>query len=223
MTVQDYLDLITSENINQPDFVATVSLFAQVPVQVQALYASMIPLFDLDTPPVGDQLDIIGQWVGISRNVLIPIPGVFFTWDGNAADGWDFGIWQAIPPTTSITVLPDDVYLTLIRAKIAANQWDGTTEGAYKIWDIIFPQYRILIQDNNDMSYDLAITGGIVDSLTLALLEGGYISLRPEGVKIALIFTSVDTSPAFAWDVESTYLKGWDEGSWLKEANPSPY
>jgi len=223
MTIQNYLDLITSEYKQKPDFNATVSLFAQVPVQVQALLNSMISIFDLDTPPVGNQLDILGQLVGISRNVAIPISGVYFTWDDQASDGWDFGVWQSVPPTSQLTTLPDDVYLTLIRAKIAANQWDGTTEGAYKIWAIVFPQFHILIQDNNNMSYDLAITGGIVDSLTLALIEGGYIPLRPEGVELALIFVSVDTNPAFAWDTENTFLKGWDQGSWLKESNPSPY
>jgi hypothetical protein len=181
----------------------------------------MIPIFDLDTPPVGNQLDIIGQWVGVSRNVSIPITGVYFTWDGASTLGWDFGTWQPGNAPVSITVLPDDAYLTLIRARIAANQWDGTTEGAYKIWNQIFPQFTILIQDECNMSYNLAIIGGIVDSLTLVLIAGGYIPLRPEGVLINEYLVSVDTNPAFAWDSDSEYLQGWDEGSWLKIVPPT--
>src|ERR1700727_3458736 len=93
-TVQTYLDLITSAHAQQPNFVATVSLSVGAYVQIQNLFTSMISLFDLDSPPVGNQLDIIGQWAGVSRNVLIPGDEVFFTWDGtNANLGWDQGTW----------------------------------------------------------------------------------------------------------------------------------
>jgi hypothetical protein len=201
-----------------------ISSDVSLPVQVQNLLSSMIPIFDLSLPPVGNQLDIIGQWVGISRNVNIPITGVYFSFDGtDPTVGWDQGTWQPYNQPTSITVLPDDAYLTLIRAKIAANNWDGTIKGAYEIWDSIFPNFSILIQDYQNMTYALAIIGGIVDSLTVALLTGGYISLRPEGVLITEYFIATDTNPAFAWDIimPSTSLSGWDSGSWLKEVAPS--
>lgn len=221
-TKQTYLDLITSEYAQQPDFIAMISFFAAVPVQVQNLMVEMMTtIFDLDFPPVGNQLDIIGQWAGVSRNVSIPIDGVYFTWDGTQTTGWDFGSWQPGDAPTTITSLPDDAYLTLIRARIAANQWDGTTEGAYKIWEALFPQFQILIQDLCDMSYNLAIVGGIVDSLTLALITGGYVPLRPEGIEINKYLVSVDTNRAFAWDVDNTYLAGWDTGSWLRILPPT--
>lgn len=189
--------------------------------QVQALLASMIPLFDLDNLPVGNQLDIIGQWVGVSRNLLVPISGVFFSWDDTSADGWEYGIWQDPNNSTAITILPDDVYLTLIRARIAANHWDGTTEGAYKIWAILFPHLNLLIQDNQNMTFAVAIQGTVPDSLTLALLTGGYLPLRPEGVLITEYFVPVDTSPLFGWDIENTYVQGWDQGSWTSEVAPT--
>lgn len=221
MTVQDYIDLLTSEYTGLPNFTAVISNDVGVQVQVQDLMEEMIPLFDLDVA-VGNQLDILGQWVGVSRNVSIPISGIFFTWDGLFTEGWDFGTWSpAITPTT-ITVLPDDAYLTLIRAKIAANHWDGTTEGAYAIWDALFPQFTILIQDNQDMTYALAIVGGIVDSLTLALLTGGYIPLRPEGVMVTEYIVPINDGPLFAWDVAPTsLLAGWDTGNWGRELPPT--
>jgi hypothetical protein len=223
MEVQEYLDLITSEYQSQPDFSAMVEFMVSLPVQVQHLMTQMITtLFDLDTPPVGDQLDIIGRWAGVSRKVNIPITGVYFTWDGSDYTvGWDYGTWQPSNLPTSIVSLPDDAYLTLIKAKIAANNWDGTTNGAYEIWDLLFPQFTILIQDNCNMTYALAIIGGIVDSLTLALITGGYIQLRPEGVAISEYFVSTDTNPAFCWDIETPTCKGWDEGSWLRELAPT--
>lgn len=220
MTVQDYLDLVTSEYADQPDFLAVLTANTSIPVQVQAVLASMIPLFDLDTPPVGAQLDIIGQWVGVSRNIAVPIAGVFFTWDGAADVGWDYGVWSGEGTPTDITSLPDDAYLNLIRGTIAANNWDGTTNGAYAIWDQVFTGFTIAIQDNQDMSYDLILMGGIIDSLTLALITGGYINLRPEGIEISGYFVSQGDEPIFSWDLDTAYFQGWDAGYWATEIAP---
>lgn len=218
--VNEYLDLITSEHRKKPKFIATVSLDVSVQVRVQNLLLSMIPLFDLDLA-VGQQLDVIGQWVGVSRNVSIPVDGIYFSWDADFSVGWDFGSWEPAEQPTTITVLPDDAYLTLIRARIAANSWDGTTTGAYLIWEQIFPDITILIQDNQNMTYALALVGGIVDSLTLALLRGGYIPLKPEGVRVTEYFVPVNNGPLFAWDIENQYLAGWDDGSWAREILPT--
>lgn len=221
MTVAEYLALITSEHQGKPNYAATVTLDVSVAARVQELLASLIPKFDVDLA-VGDQLDIIGQWVGISRRVTIPIPNVYFQWDSATfANGWDFGIWLAGQTPGSITILPDDVYRTLIKAKIAANRWDGTTTGAYAIWDQVFTTVTILIQDHQDMSYDLAFVGGIVDSLTMAIITGGYLPLKPEAIRVSTYFIPVDSNPLFGWDIENDYIKGWDEGSWAQEITPT--
>lgn len=220
MTEKDYLDLITSTWKNKPKFISTVKMEIAVPLRVQDLLSQLPALFDVDFA-VGDQLDKVGEWVGISRNVAIPTTNIFFSWDADYSLGWDFGNWQPTLAPTTITALPDDAYRTLIRAKIASNRWDGTTDGAYAIFEAVFPQFTILIQDHQDMSYDLAVVGGIVDTLTLALLRGGYIPLKPEGVHVNVYFVSTGTSPSFSWDVESTLLQGWDEGSWLRELAPT--
>lgn len=221
MTSAEYLNLITSEHRPKPNFSATVALNVSASVRVQALLASMGPLFDVDIA-VGDQLDIIGKWVGVSRNIAVPISGVYFTWDGtDFTVGWDYGTWQPASTPSEVTVLPDDSYRILIKAKIAANQWDGTTDGAYAIWDAIFTTITILILDHQDMSYDLGVVGGTVDSLTLALITGGYIPLKPEGVRVNSYFVAIDSGPVFAWDVESDLLKGWEEGSWVREFKPT--
>lgn len=220
-TVQDYLDLVTSEHSNKPKFMAMIAIHAAISVQIQTVLESMIPLFDLDTPPVGDQLDIIGQWVGVTRDVNIPITGIFFSWDDVVATGWELGIWKGDNNSNSITTLPDPQYLTLIKARIAANHWDGTTEGAYAIWSVLFPNITLLIQDQQDMSFYVAIVGQVLDSLTLALLTGGYLPLKPEGVHINGYIVPVDTNPLFGWDIDNSSIQGWDSGSWGSEIPPT--
>jgi hypothetical protein len=217
-TIQTYLDLITSAHQSKPNFVATVSLSVELQVQVQDLLSSMIPLFDLGTPPVGNQLDILGQWAGVSSEVNLNSNTVGFTWDGtNAAVGWDSGVWAPTGSGTSIVELPDSIYLLLILAKIGANSWDGTTTQAYEIYNEVFAPYIVLISDNCNMSYDLGIIGGIVPPIILALFTEQLIPLKPEGVEIASIWTSTTTGPAFCWDSNSTNAKGWDTGIWLEQ------
>lgn len=223
MILDDYLNLITSEHRSKPNFIAMASASLNVCLQAQDVLSSMIPAFDVDVA-VGDQLDIIGQWVGISRNLAIPITGVYFSWDGSDPSvGWDFGVWQPPLAPTQVTSLPDDSYRVLLRAKIAANQWDGTTTGAYAIWNAVFPDLTILIQDNQNMSYDLAVvsTTGTIDSLTLALITGGYIPLKPEGVQVTFYYVPVNPGPIFGWDLENDLIQGWDESSWVQEIPPS--
>ncbi len=71
------------------------------------------------------------------------------------------------------------------------------------------------------MSYALAVVGGVIDSLTLALLTGGYIPLKPEGVRVSNYYVSIDSSPIFGWDVDTGLFAGWDSGSWLREIAPT--
>lgn len=213
-SVQSYLNLITSEHQGQPDFQATISAVTSVLVQIQTMFAAMLPLFDLDLPPAGNQLDIIGEWVGAPRQINSSFTGVFFTWDDTESDGWDVGIWQDPNSPDAIVSLPDDVYLTYIKAKIAINRWDGTTNGIYDLWAEILPQFNIMIQDHQDMSFDVIIQGTVPNALFKALIAGGYIVPRPEGVKINEYVFPVDTNKIFAWDIESPGLGGWDEASW---------
>lgn len=215
-TVDEYLNLITSEHRQKPKFEAMVSTDTSGPVRVQDLLAAMLPLFDVDVA-VGQQLNVIGQWVGISRNIPIPIPGAYFSWDGtDPYVGWDFGVWQPSNLPADITILPDDVYRTFIKAKIAANRWDGSLQDMYAVWDSVFTDITIFIQDNQDMSYNIGFVGRPVDALTLALIEQGYLPLKPEGVRVNVIYSPIDTNPMFAWDIETVTFKGWDEGSWAR-------
>jgi hypothetical protein len=221
MATQDYLNLLTSEHQGQPNLAATISAPVSMCVQIQSLLTSIDTLLDIGLAPVGHQLDMIGACVGASRYLQIPIAGAFFTWDDLTADGWDSGTWQSASLPSVLTVLPDDIFLKLIRAKIAANNWDGTTEGAYAAWAILLPGLNMLIQDYQNMSFTVAIQGAPLDIVTRTLLTRGILPLRPEGVLINEYIVPVDTNSLFGWDLAIPSVQGWDTGSWGIEIAPS--
>lgn len=218
MTVQlsQYTSLITSEHNEKPRFMAMVSLLGQWAVDRRNMLASIPGLFDIDDA-VGQQLDWVGQWVGVSRNLSIPLTGVYFSFD-TAGLGFDQGTWLGpFDPTTGLVSLPDNAYRTLLYAVIAANNWDGTVPGAYTAWNTIFEPlgYSILIEDGQDMTMTVALIGPTPDAVTLALFTGGYLNLRPAGVGITFYYTqSVPNVPIFGFDAENSSISGFDVGAW---------
>lgn len=214
-STDDYVSLITSEHDEKPNFVATIRAMTAGFVDVINLDLSLTLKFDLDVAE-GVQLDDVGKWVGISRRLRVPLEDVYFEWDGTAALGWESGLWQGpFDPSTGLVSLPDGIYRILLRSKIAANNWDGTIPGAIAVWQIVFNGGQaIIIQDNQDMSMVVGFVGPPLSAIERALLTGGYLPLKPAGVRIAYYAIPVDDGPIFAWDAVSSELDGWDAGSW---------
>lgn len=213
--ISDYTGLITTEHSDKPKYMAMVE--AVVQPMVDALNASQgLPAdFDLDLA-VGAQLDVVGLWVGISRNVNAPLSGVYFSLDVVGL-GFDQGAWKGpFDPDTGIISLDDATYRTLIRAKIGANRWDGTLGQSKEILDLIFSgATNVFIEDRQDMSILLGISGEIPSAVFLALLTGGYIPIKPEGVQMSVyVVTSVSGAPIFGFDMNNEYVAGFDVGAW---------
>jgi hypothetical protein len=221
--ITPYLDLITSEHRDKPRFIATISATLQPMADAQAVLATIPGLFDLDVA-VGSQLDEVGEWVGQTRYLSTPLTGVYFSFD-TAGLGFDQGVWQGpFDPSTGVVALQDEPYRTLLRAVIAANHWDGTIPSAYAAWNIIFAGtgYSILIQDFGDMTMLFGLIGPTLDSVTKALLTGGYLTLKPSGVKIAgYVIPSVEGAPLFGFDVDNPTISGFDTGAWSTNLPPT--
>ena len=212
-TLADYLAKIPSANATKPKFMAVLAAYLQPFVDIEAVLASMPALFDLDVA-VGDQLDTVGEWVGITREISAPIVGVYFSLDVEGL-GLDQGYLQGkFDPTNGLVSLDDDHYRLLLRAKIAANNWDGTAAGAVAaIAQLQIPDTKIFFQDNQDMSVTLGIAGVLPDPVTLAILTGGYLALKPVTVRMDIEVTSVNGAPLFGLDVENANVSGLDVGA----------
>lgn len=222
MSVSEYLALITSEHTGKQRFEQTVEASVGLLSGAQDALSSLITKFDIDTA-VGVQLDIIGQWVGRSRRIDTPLVGVYFAWDSLVSDGWNSGVWQGpYDPDSGLVDLPDDSYRLLLKAKVAANNWDGTIEGAYDVWQAAFGTGTyLLIQDNQDMSMIVGIAGEPLSIVEQSLLLNGYIPLKPEGVRVQYYAIAPDAGSLFAWDIDANGAAGWDAGQWATELIPS--
>lgn len=211
----DYSALITSEHQTKPKFVAAIQALTAGFADGLGSEASVIINYDLDAA-VGNQLDLIGQWVGIPRQITVPLTGVYFAWD-TAGVGWDFGSWQGpYDPTSGLASLPDDAYKLLIRAKIGANHWDGTVPSLLILLNQAFQGSGSLVFaiDNQDMTMTIGVAGAIPTNIIVGLLRGGYLVPKPSGVAINYLVTSAAGAPIFGWDVASPSIAGWDVGAW---------
>lgn len=213
--VDSYLALITSYHRGKPKFAAMVKALVEPIVAQQAFLQHLPTDFDLDGA-IGVQLDQVGEWVGRSRFVKVPIANAWFTW-GDPGKGWGSGVWfdKRYDTPAGITRLDDETYRTLLRAKIAANNWDGTLPSAKVALEILFPsgETSIVVIDNQDMTITFGVSGAIPSALFIALLSQGYLPLKPEGVKANYRITT-KSGPIFGWGVDNDLIGGWGRGAW---------
>jgi len=239
----DYLNLITSFHAQRPKFRAMINALVDYFTQLQATINGLTKDFDIDFA-VGIQLDAVGKWVGRSRNVAIPLPDSWFRFD-DLTRGFDAGIWwgpYATPEGNQ--VLDDDTYRTLLKVKIQANEWDGLIASAQTAFTALAqfaPQSNVFLDDKEDMSFVVGVSGQIPSLLFLALLQDDWLNIKPEGVhRYTRIVSNVTTGgkvlyeqglyvglegggdlqleqsswPLFGFDVQNKYVSGFDISSW---------
>lgn len=180
-----YFGLFTSQYQASTKHLAWFGSVLSILDDAAACIDSINSAFDLDSA-VGAQLDILGQIIGQGRTVGFQPSG-------------------GVSP-----VLDDTTYRTLLRARIAQNTWDGRIDSLQAIWQDLFPGGSIAINDNQDMTATILMSGAFT-SITYDLISNGYIVPRPEGVLYNYTFA---TFPVFGFDTDGTYIAGFDHGHW---------
>lgn len=186
MDINRYLNLITSQHRQQPKFIAWLGAPLTIADDYATLINEFLEDFDLETA-IGAQLDMLGEVVGVSRTVSFEPSG-------------------GVSPK-----LDDDVYRSVIKAKIAKNQWDGTITGLVEIYKSIFPETVMLIQDYQTMNVTITLLGA-GSTLQQELTANGYFVPKAEGVNYTYVFA---TDVIFAFDIDNAYYSGFDSGYWL--------
>ena len=211
----DYSDLIIPWYANQPRFVQMVEDTSSILVGLRDFIAHLPEDFDLDEA-VGVQLDVVGQWVGRSRFIRIPLSNMWFSFD-DAPRGFDLGYWMGpYDQSYGIARLDDDVYRNLLYGKIISNNWDGSVDQALTAMRLMIPDLttNLIIDNRGDDSIDFGISGRVPDNLKISLWHQDYLPFKPAGKKSYYLVTSIDTYPLFGFDVQNAYISGWDTGTW---------
>lgn len=211
----DYTSYITGQHRDKPSFLATVGLLAGALAQTNDAIMSLTEAFNIDAA-IGQQLDIIGLWVGISRKQRVPVAGAFFSWN-TAGVGWNQANWKGpYEPSEGIVSLDDETYRAVLKAKIGSNYWSGTNEDLGVIGQTAMSQLGVqcFVLDNFDMSITVYITG-VPTNVLLEMIKRGVTPPKPAGVRITgYILASEDGAPFFALSVPTTTATaGLDFGS----------
>ena len=209
-SIQYYQNLLTSEYISDQDTLDTICLSVQPFSDTISLLQNLYESFELNNA-VGDQLTRLGYLVGVSRYVNVPLTGVYFSLD-SATLGLDQGSMQGpYDPTSGLTALPDDIYLSIIQATILLNTWDGSIPGLYKALNPLLEGLVIWDSGTREMFYGLTTTQTI-PILTEMFLQG-YFSLAPAGVSVLPpVITTPNGTPFFGLDAETVSVSGLDTG-----------
>ena len=178
-------------------------------------YLSLVPPQHRNKPNFIAALTAVLQPMVDHQAVLASMPAAF---DLDVAVGVQLdqiGLWVGV--SRKALSLDDTTYRLLLRARIEADRWDGTLSGAIRAFDYLFsdPATHVFIQDNLDMSYYLNVSGTLLSPSMMAVLTGGYIPLKPAGVRLAGVnVVSVDGLPLFGFDIEDPAISGFDVGAW---------
>lgn len=184
-TNEKYLDLITSQYADKPKFNAYVKAFLDMISPAIDCLTSFDTIFNLENA-VGDQLDKCGALVALTRELPLSNPD--------------------IP-----SILSDDLFRTVIKARIYSNFWDGTLQSWNDIIKTMFPDASYEVVDNQDMSIDVIMIDPTADATMLALLFNGYIVPKPSGVRVTW---TIQDKALFGWETETEFIAGWDTGIW---------
>ena len=181
----EYLKLITSEYSDKSNFIAFNSAFLDKVSPANDCLISFDQIFAIDNA-IGDQLDKIGEIIGVTRHLP--------TQDAD------------IPSTLS-----DESYRFVLKAKIMKNHWDGTRKSIDTIFKTMFPGCPYDIVDNQDMTMNIMIIAPEMSDEKIALIFNGFIVPKPAGVKLVY---QIMISAIFGWDKDTSFIKGWDTGTW---------
>ncbi|EEC3574590.1 DUF2612 domain-containing protein [Salmonella enterica] len=219
-----YTDLITNYHATKPKFVEHIDLVTRPLAETSAAMKGLINAFDIDHA-TGIQLDILGQWIGLSQVVSQPISGVYFSWDTDGL-GYDQGVWQGpYDPDSGYTSLSDETYRIVLKTKIAINNWDGRNDSLPPILDAALDGYGLKMQivDNQDMTIGIWVFPETdISSVSLELIAAirqGYLTVKAAGVwggsiEIPSVETPSEGNRFFGFDMDNEYISGFDAGSW---------
>jgi hypothetical protein len=210
--IEYYKELLLYQYINRDNARATIGLLVSQAL-VDLLPIEMGNAFNIDTA-VGDQLDIIGEYIGFDRAVVGAVSRDYFTADDYVTpSATTFGFTDYSDPARNAnaafysylnnmntTDLEDSEYRALLKLKAALNI---SNLSYYDIVSILGEAFGDLLvfSDSKDMTIWYLVSSQIERIVTIAYNEG--LLPKPMGVQIGGIMSFAD--PSAIWGF-SSYL-----------------
>lgn len=189
-----YSNLLIAQYRNAPKMVATVKLLANQSL-CDGLPQQLQTCFDLDTA-VGNQLTILGEIVGVPRNIFgLDLANTFFNFNSYTSpttSAIGFGSYTNSPYSTSLFrnyfdsatyILTDFQMQQLILLKILYNNTFSSTKNIIDgLWELFGSSVQFV--DNKDMT----VTYNVQEPYHTVFTVAQYLNLllRPMGVKATL-------------------------------------
>lgn len=231
-----YSNLVIRQYSDKPKAIQTIQLDVDDNCKlVNGVFNQFINAFDIEKAE-GKQLDIIGSYVGQSRNFKVTFNYDLFAYvntDGTIQENgvgysspneWQEGIYVDNSFLQQATyTATDDIYKYFIKLKIARNKGRFTD---FSISNIIYKIFdgTIIFIDNRNMSIQYLLTFFTNNNIRKILEENKYLLPAPAGVVINLI-TTIKTQFAFGYadpdGIKSVYATGysspeeWQNGTYI--------
>lgn len=187
-----YTGLIAGAHQGKERFTEWIYQLTQPLVEAQKTLIDGYKVFDLDLAE-GEQLDALGVRIGVTRKLKIKIADVFFAFDDVDGKGFDFGIWQTPrDDRVGITVLSDEVYRQVLKAKVALNQYTGKNEDFAALLQQIQSAFGLSSGtmsyiDMQDMTINVYLDRSRIPPIVWELFSTGVLSLNHAGVLMNVI------------------------------------
>jgi len=176
------VDRIYAQYRVKPKAVEWYNITPTIAVELQQAYDDIRVTYDIDSQ-VGEQLDVIGRVIVQPRNIIFPVDLPVSECGDTANDCGDAAATEFSSLTGFDNVgLTDEEYRPVLKSKIQINTSDVTIDGIITaINTTLSDSFVSQLNDNEDMTFDIVITGTLTATETLLLNSIGFIP-KPQGV-----------------------------------------
>lgn len=181
--IQAYLDLLIYQYRNKPKAEAEISAIVKEFGSIFDFYNSFETEFDLDSA-VGNQLDIIGRIVGLSRTVPLGLPKIYFGFNNKNSNALGFKqapFKNGNEKNYTDLQLNDFDYRFFLKAKISKNFAKSDVISIDEIVSFLFNE-KAFITDGLDMTITLYLDES-VDINRVRIVQQLNLLPKPQAVR----------------------------------------
>lgn len=111
------------------------------------------------------------------------------------------------------TEYSDEQYRLVLQSRIFLLTFDGSAKSLNKFFNMLFPQYPVVITDNLDMTVDISFVNEPTPEIKTVFNNPDFLP-RPAGVEYNINWT-IDYTKVFGFEGQ-TPTQGFDNGTFIK-------